>query len=109
MPSSGELSRLQGLIAELGARLGTLTANRVGTLGALKAVFAVNNELGRLARTKNLTRDPAWTALQLQLNAVTRELKRGNVAEARSAHAEVEGLLRRMTGGARVRRLRKNL
>ncbi len=109
MPSSGELSRLQALIAELGIRLGRLTGDRAETLSALKVVFAVNNELGRLARTKNLTRDPAWTALQLQLNAVTRGLKRGNVAEARSAHAEVEGLLARLTGGARERTLRKNL
>ncbi len=59
----------------------------------LRAMFRVNDELGRLARGEGQLRG-RLTGMQALLNAVTIEVKRGDAAKARDAFARAEEALR---------------
>jgi hypothetical protein len=88
MPTDGALSVLAVLLDELRSRLG-LEHESGPDQEALRGVFGVNNEIGRLIRTRPSLR-PALTDLQAHLNLVTIELKRGNKRRASEAFRDVE-------------------
>jgi hypothetical protein len=74
---------------ELGARVESLSEGAAVADVALRSIFIVNNELGRLARQDSSLRG-ALTQLQLRLNLVTIEVKRGRPTEARDAFRQAE-------------------
>ncbi len=100
MPVNTTLSKLERLLAELGSQMASLGDTSTGAQATLRAIFAVNNELGRLARDDASLR-PALVGLQMHLNLVTTEVKRGRAAAARSAFkeaVEVFGLIKKDHG-----------
>jgi ATP/maltotriose-dependent transcriptional regulator MalT len=93
LPANETLSHLEELLVELGSQMASLDDTSEVAQAALRTVFAVNNELGRLARDDASLR-PALVGLQLYLNVVTTQVKRGRVTAARDAFREAEEVFR---------------
>jgi hypothetical protein len=80
----------------------------------LKDVFVVNNEIGRIAREFSSI-EPALRDMQLEVNFVTIQVKRGDLDQAREGYGRVAASLDRVRGAlasaSRDERtpLRKNL
>jgi hypothetical protein len=89
LPIDTTLSKLEELLVALGSRIASLGDTGPGAQPTLRAIFAVNNELGRLARDDASLR-PALVGLQMHLNLVTTEVKRGRTAGASGAFKEAE-------------------
>jgi hypothetical protein len=85
MPAEASPSRLATLMNGLRVRLDSFSEGHESAQEALRAVFAVNNELGRLARGDESLRS-ALIEVQSLLNLVTIELKRGRPADALEAY-----------------------
>jgi hypothetical protein len=87
------LSRLEAPLTDLRDRLAELERGWSGSLEVLRAIFALNKELGRFAREeRNRAYLTSITELQLRINALTIVVKRGRAAakEVRTAFADVE-------------------
>jgi hypothetical protein len=97
LPVDPRLAELQRLLAEL--RTGLVGAEKDGQDNqmTLQAIFRTNNELGRVAREDPSLR-PALVELQLRLNSVTVELKRGRRATAWENFLEAEERFGQLSG-----------
>ena len=71
-------------MADLRSQLEALGTGGVSNQAALRGIFNVNNELGRLARSE-APLSKALIELQAHVNLVTVEVKRGRPTEAREA------------------------
>ena len=89
--SERDLSRLRELMDVLRGRLDS-SVEGAGAQEVLRAIYGVNNELGRLARGDSSLRI-ALTELQLLLNSVTMEVKRRRFPEALASFARAENSL----------------
>jgi len=74
---------------------------------ALKGLFDVNNELGRMARSNDSQRE-ALVELQARLNLVTIEVKRRQPAEALRALTKADGALRQIENKSDARNPKKD-
>lgn len=106
MPANPELSGLRKLMEELRARVESLSEGSAINQAVLRSMFSVNNELGRLAREDDSVRG-ALTELQLRLNLVTIEVKRGRPTEARDAFRQAENAFSVIEQDASARELQK--
>jgi hypothetical protein len=91
------LSKLGQLLKEVREQLQTNLAD-----GVLRAIFAANNEIGRLSRTGGDLRESLFE-LQTNLNLVTIQVKRGRFSEARESLRKVDetfGLMSRPRVGS---------
>jgi hypothetical protein len=84
------------------------------TQAVLRDVFMVNNEIGRIARQFS-SMEPALRDMQLEVNFVTIQIKRGGLDQAREGYGRVVASLDKIRGAlasaSRDERtpLRKNL
>jgi len=92
MPSPARASKLESAVAALKSRILALDGSRGRELDALRMVFMIDDELGRLVRGGFFS-GPGWGDLQTRLNAVTVSLKGGRDSEALLLFEEVERLL----------------
>lgn len=84
MVADSELSNLGELLEDVAGQLGTEDSQAI-----LKAIFAANNEIGRLSRARGDLRD-SLVGLQAEVNLVTVRVKSGTFAGAREAFMAVE-------------------
>lgn len=96
-----DLDALHAALERLCHSVGALGADGAGRQEALKDVFRVNREIGRLAMDFGWMR-PVLREVQLEVNLVTVDVKRGRTEEARERVAKVSSSLERAARAARV-------
>jgi len=107
LPAEESFSKLVTLMDELGTLLKALDGSAAGAQSTLRAIYLVNNELGRLARQDGLPR-PGLVVVQLHLNLVTTEVKRRRPEFARDAFRNAQGAFRKVREGPDARRAQKD-
>lgn len=105
MPESDQgLIRLSRLIAELRRPIAGSGDDGPSQQDALRAIYRVDQELGRMVRTAKsgaAAERTALTPLQLKINELTIHVKRGSRSDSLAALDRVEAAFRALSEGSR--------
>ena len=83
-----ELDALESAVSRLADSIAGLSDDGSGRQDALKDVFRINQEIGRIARSLDWMA-PALRDMQLEVNLTTIQIKNGRSGSAREAFAKV--------------------
>ena len=90
-----ELGRLEDAYAKVVNSLEEVAKGRLQVQAALREVFGLNQEIGRMAR-ESPELAPPLRDMQLEVNAFTVQIKRNELGEAREALMRVGSALARV-------------